>query len=57
MLLAVGEVVGFIGFSKVTGEDVEITGDSIHMVLPAPEICYCKIDHQRSRIYNVGFGW
>ncbi len=56
LLIVVGEVVGCIDFSKIKPEDIQVQKDSIHLSLPAPEICYCKVDHQRSRVYNVEFG-
>ena len=29
------------------------SGDSILVTLPKPEICYTKIDHQKSKVYNI----
>ena len=57
MLVAVGEVVGCVDLAKITAEDVTVTSDSIHILLPYPEICYCKIDHSRSKVYDVSYGW
>lgn len=56
-LVAVGEVVGCIDLSLITADDVTVTGDSVHIVLPSPEVCYSKVDHKRSRVYDVNFGW
>ena len=57
VLIAVGEVVGCIDLTALAAEDVELIGDSIHVTLPQPEVCYAKIDHNRSRVYNVEYGW
>lgn len=31
--------------------------DSITVQLPQPEICYTKLDHQRSKVYDVSGTW
>ena len=57
MLMTVGEIVGCIDLAKITANDIIIIGDSVHLMLPAPEICYCKIDHSRSKVFNTDYGW
>lgn len=54
LFVAVGEVTACIDLTKVRKQD--ITRDSLNnvtVVLPQPEICYVKLDHQRSKVYDV----
>jgi hypothetical protein len=55
LFVAVGEVTACIDLTKVRKQD--ITRDSLNnvvtVVLPQPEICYAKLDHQRSKVYDV----
>jgi hypothetical protein len=55
LFVAVGEVTACIDLTKVRKQD--ITRDSLDNVvtvtLPQPEICYAKLDHQRSKVYDV----
>ena len=58
LLVAAGEVAGCIDLTKVKQEDIEkSTSDSITVYLPQPEICYFKLDHKRSRVYDVTGSW
>lgn len=54
-LVVSGEVIGCIDLTKLKPEDIYTSGDSIRLQLPAPEICHVKIDHSRSRVYNMQF--
>lgn len=56
VLVAIGEVTGCIDLAKITKEDIEIKGDSLLIALPEPEICYAKINHSASRVYNIEYG-
>jgi len=53
LFIAVGEVAGCIDLSKVTKNDVKRSGDSIIITLPKPEICYIKINHEQSKVYDI----
>lgn len=54
LFVAVGEVTGCIDLTKVHNNDIIPVGkDSITVYLPQPEICYVKLDHQRSKVYDV----
>ena len=53
ILIISGEVVGCIDFQKIKQEDITISKDTLMVRLPAPEICYCKIDHQKSKVYEI----
>ncbi|WP_462264242.1 DUF4230 domain-containing protein [Mucilaginibacter sp.] len=53
LLVAVGEVAACVDLTKVNAKDI-IQGDSTVTVrLPKPEICYAKLDHQQSKVYDV----
>ncbi|MDT3402661.1 DUF4230 domain-containing protein [Mucilaginibacter terrae] len=55
LFVAVGEVTACIDLTKVTKQSItRSNGDSVVTVtLPQPEICYAKLDHQRSKVYDV----
>lgn len=58
LFVAAGEVTGCIDLTKVKREDIVATGaDSLTIRLPQPEICYFKLDHQRSKVYDVSGVW
>lgn len=57
LFVAVGEVTACIDLTKVKKEDVRQTADSVLVTLPQPEICYVKLDHQRSKVYDVSGVW
>ncbi|MGB3617958.1 MAG: DUF4230 domain-containing protein [Catalinimonas sp.] len=52
-LLVRGETVGCVDFTRLDSSDVRILGDTAYVRLPPPEVCYFKIDHQRSRVLSV----
>jgi len=52
----IGEVTSCIDLTKINPTDVMTDGDSVSIVLPLPEICNYKVDHARSRVYNVEYG-
>ncbi|SFH27112.1 DUF4230 domain-containing protein [Pontibacter chinhatensis] len=52
-LIVSGEAVGCLDFTKITEADIEFVGDSVVQVaLPEPEICYYKIDHNKSKVFS-----
>jgi len=55
LFVAVGEVTACINLTKINKKDiVKSAGDSLVTVtLPIPEICYTKLDHQRSKVYDI----
>lgn len=55
-LIVSGEVICCIDLTKFKPEDIYTSGDSIRLTLPAPTICHTKIDHTRSRVYNMQYG-
>ncbi|WP_238387659.1 DUF4230 domain-containing protein [Pararcticibacter amylolyticus] len=58
LLVAAGEVTGCIDLTKVSKDDIEKSADdSVTVYLPQPEICYFKLDHKRSRVYDISGAW
>lgn len=53
LLIIKADAVGCIDLGKLKSEDVEVMGDSVHITLPNPEICYVKIDHKSSKVYDT----
>lgn len=53
VLLVSGEVVGCIDLTKVDSSDIYFSGNNLHIVLPEPEICYNKVNHKDSKVYDV----
>ncbi|RYE06832.1 MAG: DUF4230 domain-containing protein [Sphingobacteriaceae bacterium] len=58
LFVAVGEVTGCIDLTKIQKKDIVKVGeDSVTITLPNPEICYVKLDHQKSKVYDVSGAW
>ena len=58
LFVAVGEVTGCIDLTKLKKNDiVNSKSDSVTIFLPMPEICYVKLDHQQSKVYDVSGAW
>ncbi|MGF1534112.1 MAG: DUF4230 domain-containing protein [Bernardetiaceae bacterium] len=55
LLVVVGEVVGCVDLAQIRSEGIIYQGDSLIVRLPAPEICYTKINHQDSYVYNTEY--
>lgn len=53
LLIIKADAVGCIDLAKVKSEDIKVYGDSAAILLPQPEICYIKIDHKSSRVYDT----
>lgn len=52
----VGEVTGCIDLAQLTPGDIIVNKDSVNVILPDPEICNYKVDHSKSRVFNVEYG-
>lgn len=50
-----GEATACINLMEVTKDDIKFEGDDINLTLPEPTICYTKINHDRSKIYDENF--
>jgi hypothetical protein len=57
LFVAVGEVTACIDLTKVKKDDIRQFKDSVVVALPRPEICYVKLDHQKSKVYDVSGVW
>ncbi len=53
LLIVKADAVGCVDLSKLTSDDVEVLEDSVTIRLPQPEICYVRIDHDNSRVYDT----
>lgn len=51
LLIASGDVVAGVDLSKITPTDIRISGDSIFLEIPHPEIFHTRIDNQETRVY------
>ena len=52
-LIVGGEAVGCIDLRRIQQQDVAFEGDSVvRITLPAPELCYYKVDHSKSKVFN-----
>ncbi|HEY8400039.1 MAG TPA: DUF4230 domain-containing protein [Cytophagaceae bacterium] len=56
VLIASGEVAGCIDLKKIDTSHITIEPDKISVKLPAPEICFYKVDHQNSKVYTIEYG-
>ncbi len=52
-IISVGEATGCIDLTKVKASDVHQGNDTIFINLPKPELCYYKLDMEKSRIYSL----
>ena len=52
-LISMGEAVGCLDLSVMKEEDVILEGDSIYIQLPGPELCYYKLDMEKTEIYSL----
>lgn len=53
LLIIKADAVGCIDLAKVKAGHIKVQGDSVNILLPQPEICYIKIDHKSSRVYDT----
>lgn len=53
LLIIGGEAVACVDLTKLSVADIDSTGGQIRIKLPKPEICYVKIDHSKSKVYNT----
>ena len=52
ILVATGEAVGCIDLTKINIADVKLNQDTLVLHLPTPELCYYKLDLDKTRIYS-----
>ena len=56
VLIISGEVFAGIDLEKVKKEDVVDSGTQVTITLPKPEIILSKVNHEKSKVYNVEWG-
>ena len=56
VLISYGEAAGCLDLRKIAPEDIVLAGDSLVITLPEPEICYYKLDMEKTRIYSIEKG-
>lgn len=56
IIIISGESVGCIDLSKVKAEHIVEKDSVVFIQLPKPELCYTKINHQETRLYEVSTG-
>jgi hypothetical protein len=57
ILIVQGEAVGCIDLRKINASDISEKNDTLILHLPKAEICYHKIDHSKSRIYDTEYAF
>ncbi|MBC7922658.1 MAG: DUF4230 domain-containing protein [Ferruginibacter sp.] len=56
ILIISGEAIGCIDLTKITRADlIQTPQDTLIIYLPEPELCVNKINHERSKVYNVEY--
>ncbi len=53
VLIISGEAVGCIDLKKIKAQDILDKKDTLFLTLPAPELCYYKLNHHESKVYNT----
>ena len=57
VLISKGEAAGCIDLTRITSKDINFRKDTVFITLPDPELCYFKLDLQKSRIYDLDLGY
>lgn len=57
LYIAYGEVRAGVDLAELDENDIQVTGDTIRLRLPPPEILDSKIDVNRSRVYDYDRGF
>lgn len=52
LMIVAGEIGACVDLQKLSEEDVKRGDDKTVITLPLPEICYVKVNHERSKIYD-----
>lgn len=56
VLISQGEAVGCMDLTKIKTDDFVVRGDSFFITLPAPELCYYKLNMEKTRVYSIERG-
>ena len=57
VLIVQGEAVGCVDLTQMDIADIEAGQDTLVVHLPEPELCFFKIDHDRSKVYNTEYAF
>jgi hypothetical protein len=58
LVIVEGEAVGCVDLTRLRVTDLADYGqDSLIVHLPAPELCYARIDHTKSKVYNTEYAF
>jgi len=52
-LISQGEAVGCIDLTRLKNDDISVKSDTLYVQLPEPEICYFKLDMDKTKIYSL----
>lgn len=55
LVIVNGEAAACVNLKEVTRDDIKTESDNIIITLPQPEVCYAKVNHNRSKIYDANF--
>lgn len=53
LLIVKADAAGCIDLTKIDTNAIHVMGDSVHLTLPKAELCYIKIDHKASKVYDT----
>lgn len=53
LMLIAGEAVGCIDLRKLDSTDINHMGDTVNIMLPNPELCYYKLNHDQCKVYDL----
>lgn len=56
LLIAHGQVIAGFDLSKLTGNSVHISGQTITLDLPAPQVLFTTLDESQTRVYDRSTG-
>lgn len=57
LLIAHGNIIGGVDLSKLTENDVQVSGQTVTMTLPAPEILVSTIDNAQTKVFDRKLGY
>lgn len=57
ILITQGEAVGCLDLTRMTIRDLSVSEDTIYLKLPEPELCYYKLNLEKTRLYSVETGF
>ncbi len=55
LLIINGEAAACVNLKDVKSPDIHSDDDNLYIELPPPTICYAKVNHNRSKIYDANF--